>query len=89
LKRYDQDIQDCHYVGVPTSRYRVWCLEELQRAWNELDNAARAALEKCLPSPEASVLWNDTSFAPSGYDSERLAPFNRAINVFGTGVPPR
>jgi glutathione S-transferase len=89
LKRYDQDIQDCHYVRVPTSRYRVWCLEELLRAWRELDDTARATLKNNLRSPEASILWDAPSFSPSNYDSERRAPFNRAINVFGTGVPPR
>lgn len=26
-------------------------------------------------------------FACSGYDEERLAPFNKAINVYGRGVP--
>jgi glutathione S-transferase len=89
LKRYDQDIQDCHYVRVPTSRYRVWCLEELLRAWRELDDTERATLKNNLRSPEASILWDAPAFSPSNYDSERRAPFNRAINVFGTGVPPR
>lgn len=89
LKRYDQDIQDCRYVQVPTSRYRLWCLEQLRRAWADLDDAAHTSLRKHLSSPEASVLWDDTSFSPSNYDTERRAPFNRAINVFGTGVPPR
>ncbi|MFP6655676.1 MAG: glutathione S-transferase C-terminal domain-containing protein [Myxococcota bacterium] len=89
LKRYDQDIQDCHYVRVPTSRYRVWCLEELRRGWRELDEAARATLQSSLRSPEAAILWDDTSFSPSDYDTERRAPFNRGINVFGRGIPPR
>jgi glutathione S-transferase len=89
LKRYDQDIQDCHYVRVPTSRYRVWCLEELRRAWADLDDAAVATLRDSLRSPDASILWDDTSFSPSDYDNERRAPFNRAINVFGRGIPPR
>ena len=89
LKRYDQEIQGCRYERVPSSRYRVWCLEELRREWSELDDAAREKLRKHLPDSEASVLW-DASIAPaSDYDPERRAPFNRAINVFGKGVPPR
>ncbi len=87
--RYNQDIQDCHYVRVPTSRYRVWCLEELLREWEALDDEARATLRTSLSSPEASVLWDKSSFSPSKYDVERRAPFNKAINVFGSGVPPR
>jgi hypothetical protein len=40
-----------------------------------------------LPEAEAAVLWNGPPVAESNYDRERSAPFNRAINVFGTEVP--
>lgn len=89
LKRYDQLIQGCQYEQVPTSRYRVWCLEELRREWAEIDNEARETLLEHLPEAEASVLWDNSPIGASEYDPERRAPFNRAINVFGTGVPPR
>ena len=88
LPRYDQTIQGCRYSAIPVSRYRVWCLERLREAWAELDEAARARLRGVLPEAEASVLWRDDAAAvASGYDPERRAPFNRAINVFGRGVP--
>jgi hypothetical protein len=87
LRRYDQEIQGCRYTQVPTSRYRVWCLEELSREWRELDDGARRDLREVLPEPQAAVLWDESPPAASGYDPERRAPFNRAINVFGTGVP--
>ncbi|MGH0037942.1 MAG: glutathione S-transferase family protein [Myxococcota bacterium] len=87
LRRYDQEIQGCGYRGLPVSRYRVWCLEELRRAWQSLDEAARERLRPHLPEPHARVLWEEAPGAASGYDPERLAPFNRAINVFGRGVP--
>ena len=48
---------------------------------------ARAALRPHLPEPHAAVLWEPEPIAKSDYDPERRAPFNRAINVFGTGVP--
>ena len=86
LTRYDQDIQGCQYKRIPVSRYRVWCLEELRREWAALDEAARQNLRTLLPEPHAAVLWNEP-LAESGYDVERLAPFNRAINVYGKGVP--
>lgn len=86
--RYDQTIQGCAYKQVPSSRYRVWCLEELRREWNGLSADAQATLKATLPD-EASVLWDDTPFAPSDYDTERQAPFNKGINVFGKGLPPR
>lgn len=87
-RRYDQTIQGCRYAGLPVSRYRVWCLERLREAWAGLDGPARARLREYLPEQEASVLWREDAVpVASGYDPERLAPFNRAINVFGRGVP--
>ena len=88
IGRYDQRIQDCDYRNVPTSRYRVWCLEELRREWAALDDDARAGLRPYLTG-EAAILWGEAPFAPSGYDPDRGAPFNRAINVFANGVPQR
>jgi glutathione S-transferase len=84
---FAQEIQGCRYDGLPVSRYRVWCLEELRRRWRELDDAARSMLRAHLPEPHATVLWEQEPIASSGYDPEHRAPFNRAINVFGTGVP--
>lgn len=89
LKRYDQVIQGCQYKQVPSSRYRLWCLEELRREWAELDDTACDTLREHLPEAEAAVLWDGSSVRASEYDPERRAPFNRAINVFGKGVPPR
>lgn len=87
-RRYDQDVQDCTYENVPASRYRVWCLEVLRRRWSALDAAAQARLRDTLHSPAARLLWDGSEIVPSGYDDLRQAPFNRAINVFGSGVPP-
>ncbi len=89
LGRFDMIIQGTTYEQVPSSRYRVWCLEELRREWNVLDEAAQGNLKACPKTPEADILWDDGGFAPSNYDSERKAPFNKAINVFGDGVPPK
>ncbi len=89
LGRFDQVIQGQRYVSVPSSRYRVWCLEELRREWQALDDDARARLKAHLPEPHADVLWGDAPPKPSEYDPERQAPFNKGINVYGTGVPPR
>lgn len=90
LKRYDQIIQTAQYDRVPTSRYRVWCLEELRRLWAELDGRSREQLKSVLPTGEAvAALWDEAWFESSNYDQAREAPFNRAINVFSSGVPPR
>lgn len=87
--RYNQTIQDCLYEKVPVSRYRVWCLEELRRHWSALGSPAQARLHEALQSPDAQMLWDGSEIVPSGYDRDQQAPFNRAINVFGRGVPPR
>jgi glutathione S-transferase len=86
-RQFDQEIQGCRYEGLPVSRYRVWCLEELRRLWRELDGAAQATVRAHLTAAHAAVLWEHEPVAKSDYDPERLAPFNRAINVFDTGVP--
>jgi len=87
--RYDLDVQGVTYEKVPSSRYRVWCLEELRREWDALDSVVQGKLKATLTCPEAAVLWDGSEFAPSDYDTDRKAPFNKAINVFGDGVPPK
>lgn len=87
--RYDLTLQDCTYENVPVSRYRVWCLETLRRHWSALGAEAQGRLRDVLNSPAAQVLFDGSEIAPSGYDNDQKAPFNRAINVFGKGVPPK
>ncbi len=87
--RFNMDIQGATYEQAPSSRYRIWCLEELRREWSALNGATQYNLKAVLRSPEAVILWEGNAFAPSNYDNDRKAPFNKAINVFGEGVPPR
>jgi glutathione S-transferase len=97
LKRYDQDIQDCHYVRVPTSRYRVWRLEELLRAWRKLDDTARATMKNNLRSPEASILWDAPPFrhpTTTANDARRStgpsmssAPAYRRVDRYACSIP--
>jgi glutathione S-transferase len=81
-RRFDVIIQGTPYRRVPTSRYRVWCLERLRRHYDALsqpvrDNA-RALLEhhRCW-----EPLWR-TPDPRSGHDPEGLAPFARGLKVF-------
>jgi len=84
---FDQEVQGCRYTRLPVSRYRVWCLELLRHQWQALDPDTQASIRTYLPEPGANILWSDQPLAQSDYDPENQAPFNRAINVFGTGVP--
>lgn len=85
--RYDLTVQGARYCNVPCSRYRVWCLEQLRRAGAELSDAQKTRVKKSLPAEQFDILWQENERAPSGYDQDREAPFNRAINVFEKGVP--
>lgn len=86
-KWFAMTVQDCHYTNVPVSRYRVWCLEKLQRAFGELGADAQKQARESLSFAEADVLWSDRPIARSDYDFDEKAPFNQAINVFDNGVP--
>ncbi len=86
-KRFPMTLQGCQYSKLPISRYRVACLERLREEFADLDEAARASVRALLAFPQAEILWSPSIPATSGYDEERLAPFNKAINVYGTGVP--
>ncbi|MEM9179281.1 MAG: glutathione S-transferase C-terminal domain-containing protein [Pseudomonadota bacterium] len=86
-KRFDLEVQGAIYRKVPTSRYRVWCLEALRRAWSDLPEASKEKVRTQLPDEHADLLWRAEPIASSGYDEAQDAPFNRAINVFEKGVP--
>jgi glutathione S-transferase len=72
---FDVDIEGAPYRRIRTARYRVWCLEELRRHFDELDESqqrdARARLEAhgCW-----APLWQVEDPA-SGLDPERRVPF--------------
>ena len=85
--RHAQTIQGCRYERVPTSRYRVFCLERLRVEWAALDAAAQSRLRSVWPDEAGAALRGDPPARASDYDPDGLAPFNHAINVFGKGVP--
>lgn len=86
-KRFAMTVQGCHYVELPVSRYRVYCLEQLRAQFSSLDASARDEVRGLLPYQGAEVLWQSDTIARSGYDEAGEAPFNKAINVYGDGVP--
>ena len=80
-------IQQCEYIEMPVSRYRVACLERLREAFAELESHDRSTVRALLPHSQAEILWSTSIAASSGYDEERLAPFGVAINVYASGFP--
>ncbi len=85
--RFSMTVQGCRYENLPVSRYRVYCLERLRERFAALDQTAQHAARTLLPFEPAAILWRNDVQIESGYDVERQAPFNKAINVFGDGVP--
>ncbi len=67
--------------------YRVACLERLRENYAKLNEAQQKTVKALLPHPEAAILYDPDFSTRSGYDEEKFAPFNKTINVYGTGVP--
>ena len=84
---FDMDVQGCCYRRLPVSRYRVYCLERLREGFALLPGQDQQKVKALLPYPQAVVLWQGVPTARSAYDEAGQAPFNKAINVFGDGVP--
>jgi hypothetical protein len=74
-------VQGTTYRGVPTSVYRVWCLEQLRGRFDllsgEASNRVRALLEEhdCW-----QPLWRVVGI-DSGHDRAGEAPFGRALRM--------
>ncbi len=85
--KFSMTVQGCQYQNLPVSQYRVYCLEMLRERFAALDERAQTAVRSLLPFAPATILWQSDVQVKSDYDTERQAPFNKAINVFEGGVP--
>ncbi len=81
-KRHDAEIQTVHYRDLPTSQYRVWCLEELQRRYRQLDEEAQASVSGLLKSQGCLEPLLRIDAPGSGYNTGNTAPFGQSIPVF-------
>lgn len=81
---FEMNVQGCRYRKLPVSRYRVYCLERLREEFAALRAQEQAKAKRLLDRPQYELLWQDDVPASSGYDVERQAPYNKAINVFAT-----
>lgn len=81
-RRFDVTIQGTSYRGLPVSRYRVWCLEELRRHSEALSGDAATDARELLERHGCwEPLWRVEAPA-SGHDADRSAPFARGLPVF-------
>lgn len=86
LKKYDPVIQGVQYRDVPTSLYRMWCLEELQSHRAALDPEALKQLDYLLKTNGALEPLLRMEGLSSGYNTDRNAPFGQSAPVYETIV---
>ncbi len=81
-RRFDATIQGTRYARLPTSRYRVWCLEQIRRHHDALPDDARRSARALLERHGCwEPLWRVTDVR-SGHDPDGQAPFGRGLRVF-------
>lgn len=80
---FDVDIEGTPYRRIRTARYRVWCLEELQRHCHELSEPHQREVRARLHAHGCwAPLWRVEDPA-SGLDPERKAPFSAGGSMTG------
>lgn len=80
--KYDPVIQGVQYRSVPTSLYRVWCLEELQRWHSEIVGDASKRLDALLEAQGALEPLTRLTNLSSGYNTQGEAPFGKSASVY-------
>ncbi len=81
-KVFGVTLQGTAYHDVPTSRYRVWCLERLQEHFEELPPPAQDQMMQLLDSQGCLEPLLRVSNPHSGYDPDHQAPFGTSIPVY-------
>jgi glutathione S-transferase len=69
------------YRGVPTSRYRVWALDRLRRAYLDLTGEPCAATERLLAATGCLEPLLAVERLDSGHDPDGRAPFSRVARM--------
>jgi len=80
-RRFEVEIQGVRYRDLPTSQYRVWCLERLRAHFDALPEIHRNEARALLAGSCWEPLWRTSDLA-SGYDLADAAPFFGGRPVF-------
>ncbi|MGI9326544.1 MAG: glutathione S-transferase family protein [Pseudomonadales bacterium] len=84
--QYDVDIEGAPYRCIRTSRYRVWCLEELRRHFAELSESQQQLVRTRLETHGCwEPLWRVRE-PVSGLDPEGRVPFAGGDSMTGVEV---
>ena len=82
---FDVEIEGAPYRRIRTARYRVWCLEELRRHFDELPEPHQREVRARLEAHGCwEPLWRVEDPA-SGLDPKREAPFGGSDSMIGLG----
>jgi glutathione S-transferase len=81
-RRFDVAIQGARYRRLPTSRYRVWCLEQLRAHFAALPEPAKGAARSLLEKHGCWEPFWRVEGAASGLDPEGRAPFAPGERVY-------
>ena len=79
---HDPVIQGVPYKEVPTSQYRVWCLEQLQTRHRAMPDPDRARLDALLKDNGAFGPLTRLESLRSDYNTSGEAPFGRSLAVY-------
>ena len=72
-------------MDLPVSRYRVWCLEQLQASFQGLPEQARETVQGLLEDGGCwESLWR-VQEPRSDYDPDGNAPFAVGLEVYNVG----
>jgi glutathione S-transferase len=83
---HDVDIEGTSYQRIRTSRYRVWCLEELRRHFDQLSEPHQHEVRARLEAHGCwTPLWRVENPA-SGLDENRGVPFSGGHSMTGVDV---
>lgn len=78
---HDLPVQGTTYRGVPTSAYRVWCLEQLRGRYEAMETGAADRVRSILEQHGCwEPLWRIEPIA-SGHDPRGEAPFCSALRM--------
>jgi glutathione S-transferase len=78
---HDLTVQGTTYRGVPTSAYRVWCLEQLRKRFAGLAPSAADQVRTLLEQHDCwEAIWRVGDLA-SGHDPANEAPFCQALRM--------
>ncbi len=82
-RRFDFDTQGVVYPALPVVHYRVWCREELQRCFQELQEGAKEEVHRYLDSFGGLEPLLEEGTIRSGIDREFVLPLEQRERPLG------